>query len=148
MSPTILIAAAAAIASGLAGFALAWQLQAGNISEIKLGAANERIAIQRAARQTLERVTGQIATAQVAARKRDVRVRVDSDRAGNAGNGLRLSSTAAVRTVADDPDACNSIIAAYDTILAEGSGFIREVAASADQCLSDVQTLTDSWPKE
>lgn len=147
MNITLLASAIAAAVAGVAGFGLAWQLRAGNISEIQLEHANERIAIQRAARQTLERVTGQIATAQVAARKRDVRVRVDSDRAGNAGNGLRLASTATVRSAADDPDACNSIIAAYDAVVAEGSEFIREVAASADQCHSDLQTLTESWPK-
>ena len=147
MSPTILIAAVAAVASGLAGFALAWQLQAGNISEIKLGAANERIAIQRAARQTLERVTGQIAEAQTAARKRDVRVRTDSDRAGNAGNGLRLASTAAVRTSEDFTDACRAVIAAYDTVVATGSGLLQEVARAADQCDSDLQLIQDAWPK-
>lgn len=147
MNISLLTTAIAAVVAGAAGFGLAWQLQAGNISEINLGAANERIAIQRAARQTLERVTGQIATAQTAARKRDVRVRVDSDRAGNAGNGLRLASTAAVRTAEADPTTCNSIITAYSAVATASSDFIERVARDADQCHSDLQLIQEAWPK-
>lgn len=147
MNLTLLATAIAAAVAGAAGFGLAWQLQAGNISDIKLGAANERIVIQRAARQTLEQVTGQIATAQTAARKRDVRVRVDSDNSRNAAGGLRLATEATVRTVASDPAACNSIIAAYSAVATASSNFIERVARDADQCHSDLTLTQEAWPK-
>jgi len=129
------------------GFGGAWSLRGHQIDKLKLEDANERISIQRAARATIERVTGQIATAQVAARKRDVRVRTDSDRTGNAAGGLRIASTAAVRTVTSDPAACNAVIAAYDSVATASSEFIQRVARDADQCHSDLQLIQESWPK-
>ena len=147
MNMTLILSAIAAAVAGAVGFGLAWQLQAGNISEINLEHANERITIQRAARQTLERYQATLAEAQADAAKRNVRVRTDSDRAGNAGNGLRLASTATMRTAADDPSTCNSIVTAYDAVVAAGEKFIREVARDADQCHSDQIMLLEAWPK-
>jgi hypothetical protein len=147
MNPTLIIALVSAIVSGLAGFGLAWQLQAGNITKQELNHAQERIEIQRAARATLERSMSQVAAAQAASAKRSVRVRVDSDRSRNAGNGLRLTSTAAVRASEADPAACNSIIAAYDSVVAASSEFVQRVARDADQCHSDIQLMQEAWPK-
>lgn len=130
-----------------AGFALAWNLQAHQITKQELTHANERITIQRAARQTLERYQATLAEAQADSAKRNVRVRTDSDRAGDSGNGLRLTSTAAVRTATDDPAACSSIVAAYGSVVTESSEFIQAVAADADQCHSDLQLMQESWPK-
>ena len=146
MNLALIIALVSAIVSGIAGFAMAWQLQAGNITEIRLHHANERMAIQRAARTTLERSMSQVAAAQAAAAKRSVRVRVDSDGSRNAGNGLRLASIAAVRSSEADPAACNSIISAYDAVVASSSEFIQRVARDADQCHSDQVMLIESWP--
>jgi hypothetical protein len=67
--------------------------------------------------------------------------------ASSAGNGLRIASTATVRAAADYTDACRAIISAYDGILIESSSFSEEVAAVADQCISDVKTLTEAWQK-
>jgi hypothetical protein len=89
----------------------------------------------------------QVAAAQAASAKRSVRVRVDSDRSRNAGNGLRLTSTAAVRASEADPAACNSIIAAYDAVVAASSEFIQRMARDADQCHSDIQLMQEAWPK-
>jgi len=72
-------------------------------------------------------------------------IAADSRRAGDAGNGLRLTSTSAVRTATDNADACAAIVATYDAILAEGRGFIQEVAGAADQCFSDLKTVNDAW---
>ena len=137
---------AAALISSIAGFALAWQLQGHQITKLKLEQADERIAIQRAARATLEANQRQVAAAQTGSAKRNVRVRVDSDRAGNAGNGLRLAS-ATLRTNEVDPATCDSIVAAFDTVVATSSEFIQDVARDADQCHSDLQLIQESWPK-
>ena len=147
MNITLIIALVSAIVSGIAGFALAWQLQTGNIAKLELEQKDERISIQRAAKATLERSMSQVAAAQAAATKRSVRVRVDSDGSRNAGNGLRLTSTAAVRASEADPAACNSIIAAYDAVVAASSEFIQQMARDADQCHSDIQLMQEAWPK-
>ena len=137
----------AAAISAAAGFGLAWQLQAGNISEIQLGYANEREAVQHSIRTALEANQRQVAAAQTDAAKRNVRVRVDADGSRNAGLGLRIASTAAVRTANDDPSTCGAIIAAYSAVVAASSDFIERVARDADQCHSDVQLMQDAWPK-
>ena len=147
MNLTLLTTAIAAAFAGVAGFGLAWQLQAGNISEIQLEQANERIAIARANRVAAERATQAIAVAQNNAATRAVVIRRQSVATGNAGNGLRLSSTATLRTVEADPSTCNSIIAAYDSVVAASSDFIERVARDADQCHSDVKLMQESWPK-
>ena len=147
MNQTLIVAAIAAAVSGVAGFGLAWQLQAGNISEIQLGYANERLAVSDSIVTALEANTRQVASAQAASTVRNVRVRVDADRAGNAGNGLRLASTAAVRTATDDPATCNSIIAAYGAVATASSDFIERVSRDADQCHSDLQMIQEAWPK-
>lgn len=147
MNMTLILSAIAAIAAGAVGFGLAWQLQAGNITQLELDHANERITIQRAARQTFERYQAALTEAQADSAKRNVRVRTDADGAGNAGNGLRITSTATVRAAADDPATCNSIISAYDAVVAASEEFIREVARDADQCHSDIKLMADAWPK-
>lgn len=129
------------------GFGGAWSLRGHQIDKLKLEQANERIAIQRAARQTLERATSQNAEAQTSARKRDVRVRVDSDRSRNAAGGLRIATEATVRTAEADPSTCNSIIAAYSAVATASSDFIERVARDADQCHSDLTLMTEAWPK-
>jgi len=131
-----------------AGFGLAWQLQAHQITKMELQNANERIAVARATRATLERNQSQIATAQAAAAKRNVRIRTAAGAAGDAGNGLRITSTATVRSAEADPSSCNSIIAAYSAMVTTGSEFIQEVARDADQCHSDLQLMTDAWTKQ
>jgi hypothetical protein len=52
---TILTSAISAAIAGAAGFWLAWQLQAGNITQLKLEHANERITQGRAARVVADR---------------------------------------------------------------------------------------------
>lgn len=142
------IAVITSLIASIAGFGLAWQLQGHQITKLNLEHANERITIQRAARQTLERYQATLAEAQADSAKRNVRVRTDADGSRNAGNGLRIASTATVRAVEADPSTCNSIITAYDAVVAAGEEFIREVARDADQCHSDIKMMQDAWPKQ
>ena len=137
----------AAAISAAAGFGLAWQLQAHQITKQDLSHANERIATARASRTALEANQRQVAAAQTDAAKRNVRVRVDADGSRNAAGGLRIASTAAARTANDDPSTCGAIIAAYSAVVAASSDFIERVARDADQCHSDVQLMQDAWPK-
>lgn len=133
--------------AGAAGFGLAWQLRTGTIAEIKLEQANERISLQRAARQNTERLVTQYAAAQSNATNRSVVLRADAVSAGNAGNGLRIKTADAVRTASSDPAACADRAAALGVVFNEAVTELTALAASADRHASDAQTLIEAWPK-
>ena len=147
MNLTAISALAGAVIAAPLAWGTAWHIQGTRITQMRLEHANERIATQRAARAALERSLSRLDQAQNDAQARRVVIAADSRRAGDAGNGLRLTSTSAVRTATDNADACAAIVATYDAILEEGRGFIQEVAGAADQCFSDLKTVNDAWPK-
>ncbi len=147
MNITLVASLMAAVAGFLTGAGLAWQLQAGNITEMELNHANERMAIQRAARATLERSMSQVAAAQAAAAKRSVRVRVDSAGSRNAAGGLRIATEAAVRSAADDPATCSHTAASLGELFTESITAYRELAETADRHASDIQLMQDAWQK-
>ena len=146
MNLTATAAAVSAALAGVAGYALAWNIQAKILVDTKLEHANERIEQQRGARAAIERATSQVITAQNAAAARNDANRIAAGGAAAAGNGLRIASTTAVRTSTADSNACSALVGAYGVILDEGSRLLGEVAAIADQCISDNKALTDSWP--
>lgn len=147
MNLTLIAAAVSAALAGSIGFGAAWHWQAGNITEMKLEAANERITIQRAARANLERVTGQISQAQADAQRR--LADSDRDRRGAVSEleRLRDTSTTTVRAAADTPATCERITAAYNIVFTECSGTVQTLAADLDQCGIERQTVIDAWPR-
>ena len=147
MNLTLIAAFISAGVAGLAGWGAAWTIQGRTIDSLKLEARDAIISQQRAARAVTERLTSQVAQAQAQAALRNDRARADARSAGDAGNGLRVASTDSVRTATNDINACGAIVRAYDVILQEGGQLLREVAATADQCISDNQALTDAWPR-
>jgi hypothetical protein len=136
-----------AIVAAALGFVSAWQLQAHQITKLTLEHTNERIAIQRASRATLERVTRQVAQAQNDATARAVVLRRESDNSRNALDGLRQSSDAALRAAVESVDACSRIVTTYGVVFAECSSHVQTLARDADQCFSDNQTLAEAWPQ-
>lgn len=146
MNFTIITAIAAAFA-GVAGFGLAWQLQAGNITQLELDHAQQRIEIARANRVAAERATSAVAVAQNNAAGRAVVLRRDADSSRNAGNGLRLTVANTLRTSADDPStsthAATALGAVFDACVTE----LQSLAEVADRHASDVQMMTEAWPK-
>ena len=131
----------------MAGFGLAWRLQTATINQMELDNANQRISLQRAARATIERQQTAVVTAQNAAAKRRRALNVVRRDGDAALVGLRDATAAAMRAASESLDACNRVVATHGTILAECSGTLQKVAGDADQCVSDIQTLTNSWPK-
>lgn len=136
-----------AILASAAGFGLAWQLQNGNIAKIQLEQKDERISQQRAARVAIERTTTAVITAQNASLSRSAVLRADAGVSRADLDRLRSTSEAAVRSAASSLDACNAVAAAQGVILAASTIFIQELAGNADQCLSDLTTMKDAWPK-
>ena len=141
----IIIAISAAL-SFAAGAGIAWKLQAGTIAQMESEAKDERLAQQRAAHVLKERNLETVIQAQNAATARAAVLRRDAAAARAGLDGLRDASAAALRTADAGLDACNAVVTAYAVSLAEGAGFAVDVAAAADQCLSDQQTLKDAWP--
>lgn len=130
-----------------AGFALAWQLQSGNITQLELDHANERISIQRAARATIERTATAVIQAQNAAAGRVAVLRRESDSVRTAASWLRQSSDAAVRAATESTEACHRVVNAYSVVFTESTGFIQEVVGDVGRCGSAFQTLDDAWTK-
>ena len=139
------LAAAASLFGG--GFGTAWKWQAANITQIKLDTANERIAIQRASRATLERNMSRVAAAQSNAADRLRRANLDNARSASALDGLRSTSAAALRSAAGDLNACSASLAAHSAVVGECSKRYVEVAKDAGDWASHGITLQDAWPK-
>ncbi len=146
-------AAIAAIATA-AGIAIGYQLQNGRVNAAKLelkneqiDRANERIAIQRAARQVAERLASQVIKAQNDAAARNVRLAADRSSAADAGSGLRIASTDTLRTSAADLEACTRSLDAHSVVLGELSQFAEGLAIAADSWASHAVALQDAWPR-
>ena len=147
MNITLLSTAIAAAFAGVAGFGLAWQLQAGNITQLELDHANERIAIARANRVAAERATTPVIVAQNHAATRAVVLRRESDAARGAADGLRDDLATFGGAAALGIDACNKHSATVSELLVEAVAVGRDIAQAADGHASDVRTLVESWPK-
>ena len=138
---------AASLIASAAGFALAWQLQSGNITQLELDHANERISIQRAARATIERTATAVIQAQNAAAGRVAVIKRESDANRTAADGLRDDLAITRGAAALSIDACNKHANTLAELLVEAVGVGGELAAACDGHASDVRTLMDSRPK-
>ena len=145
MNPTLTLIAAG-IAATL-GFTSAWQMQAHTITKINLESANERIALQRAARTSLERHMQTVSTAQANATNRAVVLRRAAASAADVGNGLRIATDTAVRSAASDPAACSDTAATLGKLFTASTDEYRKLAEIADRHSSDSMTLIESWPR-
>lgn len=143
MNLTIIAAAVA----GALGFTLAWQLQAGNIAKMEIDHANTRLAAAAAARQTIERTTHQVITAQNNAASRVFVLRRDADASRNSLVGLRESTDHAMRAAAADLDACNSNTATTNQLFNQCGAELQTLGERADGHVSDIKTLSDAWAK-
>ena len=137
----------ATVISAAAGFAAAWNLQAHQITKLSLEHANERIAIQRTARATIERTSNAVIQAQNAAAGRVAALKRDADTVRAAAGGLRDDLDTTRRAAATTIDACNRHSATVSELLVEAVGVGRELAQACDGHASDVRTLMDAWPK-
>jgi len=135
------------LASAAAGFFLAWQLQAHDITKINLEHANERITIQRAARATIERTTTAVIQAQNAAAGRVAVIRSESTAVGTELDGLRDDLDVIRRAAGTALAACNQHANTLSQLLVESATVNRELAQACDGHASDVRTLSEAWPQ-
>jgi hypothetical protein len=135
------------LASAAAGFFLAWQLQAHDITKLNLAHTNERIAIHRAARATIERTTGAVLAAQNAATVRVSTHRVAASAARDAVERLREELDVVARAANASLDACSVAATTTGGLLHQCAARYSELADKAQGHVSDVRTLVEAWPK-
>jgi hypothetical protein len=121
------------LASAAAGFFLAWQLQAHDITKINLEHANERISVARANRAVLERQSNAIIKAQNDAAALVAGMRRDTATARTVSDGLRSDTAAAVRTAASDPAACPDTAKTLAVVFDQCTGAFVEMAGHAQE---------------
>lgn len=141
------LTAITSIISAVAGFAVAWQLQAHQIVKLNLERANERIALQQASRAANERNTTALIQAQNNAAVRDRVVRGNAAATGAAGNGLRITTASTVRAAAESTDTCPNSAAALAVVSDQCFAELQGLAEVADRHVNDIKTLIEAWPK-
>jgi len=147
MNLTIITSLISAAIAASVGFGTAWTLQGRTIDNLKIEALNDRIAIQRAARQTLERHMSTVSVAQTKAASRAVTLAAEL--AGNRSEleRLRSASAASLRAASGNLDACTTSLAAHALISTQCSERYSTLAADADSWASHAVSLQDAWPK-
>ena len=119
------------VLSAAAGFGAAWQLQAHQITKLKLEHTNERISVARANRIVVERATLKLAKAQenyASATERSRRERAD---ANDFVAGLHDATAAAVRDAGTSAEACNRQVASFAVVFDQCSGAVVDMAEHA-----------------
>lgn len=144
--PPGVAAAIAAVIAGTAGFGAAWTLRGMKIDSLKIEAKDAIIQQQRGARTAIDRATTAVITAQNKAATRNAVIRADAVRAGDAGSGLRSTSTDAVRAAAADLETCTRSLDAHSVVLGEAVREAEWLAAEADQWASHAVMLQEAWP--
>ena len=112
------------------GFAVAWQLQAGTISDIHLEAAHELMQQQADARDEAERRIAQVTAAQNSAQTRLRAVVADRERTDVVGSGLR-DTTAALRAGNGDPATCVANAEALTVVFDDCQAAYADMAGQA-----------------
>lgn len=105
-------------------------------------------AAERAARAKEQTLMTQLNEAQNAATARETKLRADYAAAHAAANSLR-HTIATIRSglPSVSADACRATADAALAVFGECQDEYREVAKNATGHASDIQTLTDAWPK-
>ena len=147
MNLTILSALISAAIAGAVGFGAAWKWQAANITQIELRQANERIAVQRQARTALELSMQRVSQAQAKAADRAVLLAADNARATDAIDSLRTASASALRSAANDINACSASLAAHSIVVGKCSAEVVRLASDLDDWASHSIVLQDAWNK-
>jgi chromosome segregation ATPase len=129
------------------GFGAGWKVQQWRFDAQEAERAKrELVAIQSAAEADLRRQAA-IASAQDAAVRRERQLRNDAAGSRDALVGLSHAADAALRAAEASHGACLNRATALSDVLETVSTERRELSEKADRHVSDIQTLTDAWPK-
>lgn len=126
ITPIIVALISAAIGGGVA-----WNLQGRTIDSLKLETANERIAVARANRITVERATLKLAEAQAKYAASVENTRTERRTADATAVGLRNDTAAAVRDAGTSTEACARQVASLAVVFDQCSGAVVDMAEHA-----------------
>lgn len=137
------------------GFMTAWQWQGLRLDSLTVEFGQYRNAVEQQALEARQAALKQQAAwlqekedAEQKANEREAKLRKDLAAAQSAARGLRDDLAALrERVSADSVEACRRYVGTLSDVLAECSERYSTVAGVADQCVSDVQTLNEAWPK-
>ena len=144
------------IAGGIAvGFGAAWNLQGIRLDSLEVEFGTYRLAVERQAViaraeaiKQKEQWIKEKEDAEQRAAQREATLRAERDRALAGARGLRDDLAALrERLSTDTVEACQRYVGTLSDVLAECSDRYGAVAGVADQCVSDVKTLSEAWPK-
>ena len=135
------------IIGAILAFVGAWNLQGARITKLELDYANERNAQQLAAQQAAERHQAAFISATAAATSRANLLRVAAAAARSESDGLRESIATAMQAATASHDACLERAHALGVVFTQSTEQLTTMAERCDRHVSDVQTLTDAWPK-
>lgn len=120
----------------------------GRWDAVRLEQTRQQLADQAAARAQEQEFNRQLQEAQHAAAEREQALRADLDAYRRAARGLRDTIAALERELpAATPAACRNTAAVALDVFGQCAERLGEMAAAADRHASDVQTLTDAWPR-
>lgn len=141
--------------AGMAGAWLAWQVQGFRLDAVKSDYAQYQVMVgqqaaeaRKAALNQRDQWAKEKEHAINDARAREVKLRADLGRAQSAAGGLRNDLAALRNRLPDAPaETGHRVVGALGDVLGECSERYNALAGVADQCTSDLKTLSDSWPK-
>jgi hypothetical protein len=135
------------VISAAAGFGLAWNLQAHQITKLELSHAQERIEIQRAARVVADRASTAVLVAQNNATARTVVLRRELDATRASATGLRDEIDIAMRASATSIDACAVAARTSGELLAVCADRYIDMAGKAQGHVSDYRAAVEACQK-
>jgi len=129
------------------GYGLSWELQQGNIDRVD----KQRLEIALENERLVSRVESARSTQNIAAQndraKRESKLRLDADANRAAADSLRSALSTVVQASRDDPTTCPDRTATTAELFVQCGSALGELAAKADQHVSDLKTLIQAWPK-
>ena len=137
-----------ALVSAALAFGSAWQIQSWRIDSLKLGYANERLAIEQSSSRAIADAQAKVAAAQVDAQIAADRLKRDAAGAVVAGNGLRDTLASAVRAAHTDLQTCTRQVDAIGVVFDQCRAELQEMGRNADEWTNQALVLQQAWPSK
>lgn len=137
------------------GFMAAWQIQGLRLDSLTVEFGQYRSAVEQQALEARQAALKQQAAwlqekddAEQKAAEREAKLHKDLAAAQSAARGLRDDLAAARDRLSESPvEACRAHVGTLSDVLGECSERYSEVAGHADQCVSDLQQVSEAWPQ-
>ena len=146
---------AAFVGAAALGFMAAWQWQGLRVDSLTVEFGQYRNAVEQQALEARQAALKQQAAwlqekedAKQKANEREAKLLKELAVTQSAARGLRNDLAAAnTRLSESSVEACRAYVGTLSDVLGECSERYSEVAGNADQCVSDLQQVSEAWPK-